>query len=61
MMTLEQYAKELEHEHNGNRWAAFNDACDARGTDARTKQFKHYEKIVNWMIANWPELDVKNV
>lgn len=59
------YAIELLIEHtiaaekgsgNDPHRAAFVDACNARGTDARTKQFKHYDRIVKWMIANWPEL-----
>ncbi len=57
-MTTEEYAIELLDEGFPiPQRAAFIDALDARGQDARTKQFKHYDKIVKWMIANWPELN----
>lgn len=58
LMTVAQYADELLTEHKGNHVAAFMDAIGARGTDARTKQFKHYDKIIKWMSNNWSkELD----
>ncbi len=61
-MTTEQYANELRDEAKANgkpcpERFAFIDAINARGQDARTKQFKHYDKIVKWMIANWKELE----
>jgi len=57
-MTTEQYALELLDEARANNEPspfrfAFVDALEARGTDARTKQFKHYDRIVKWMIATW--------
>jgi hypothetical protein len=59
-MTTQEYAVELLEEHRGQKApcphrAAFVDALEARGQDARTRQFKHYDKIVKWMIANWAE------
>lgn len=59
-MTTEEYALELLLEaKESNQPApyrfAFVDALEARGQDARTKQFKHYDRIIKWMIANWPE------
>lgn len=63
-LTTEDYANELLNEGRQNgapyphRWA-FVEALDARGTDARTKRFKHYDRIIKWMIANWAELDIK--
>lgn len=57
-MTIEDYANELLEEAKTNKEPspyrfAFVDALEARGQDARTKQFKHYDKIVKWMIENW--------
>jgi len=57
-MTIEDYAMELLNEAKANNEPspfrfAFVDALEARGQDARTKQFKHYDKIVKWMIENW--------
>ena len=62
VMSVEDYANELLTEAQTKnvpipKRYAFIDALNARGTDARTKQFKHYDKIVKWMIANWPELE----
>ncbi len=64
-MTTQEYADELRLEagRNGEPFPyrfAFVDALEARGQDARTKQFKHYDRIVKWMIANWEkELEVR--
>jgi hypothetical protein len=61
-MTTADYANELlaefsnRPEYHPHR-AAFVAALEARGQDARTKQFKHYDHIIKWMIANWPELE----
>lgn len=52
-MELVDYANELLKKQNDNHRAAFIEAIYARGTDGRTKQFKHYDKIVKWMSANW--------
>lgn len=57
-MTTEDYANELLAEARTNGEPApyrfaFVGALEARGQDARTKQFKHYDKIVKWMITNW--------
>ena len=61
-MTAEQYANELRDEAKANNKpcperSAFVDALEARGNDARTKQFKHYDRIIKYMIAAWPELE----
>ena len=57
-MTTEEYAIELLIEAPANtiphRWA-FCEAIEARGTDARTKQFRHYDRIIKWMMENWKE------
>lgn len=57
-MTTAEYANELLSEAKANNEpspyrAAFVDSLNARGTDRRTKQFKHYDKIIKWMITNW--------
>lgn len=65
VMTSKDFATELlaefsdRPEYHPHR-AAFVAALDARGTDGRTKQFKHYDRIIKWMIENWAsELDPK--
>lgn len=59
--TAEHFATELlEEAQSGNQPSpyrfAFVLALESRGQDARTKQFRHYDRIVKWMLANWPEL-----
>lgn len=57
-LTVEQLARELRDEQAAMpspEIAAFMDAIEARGTDGRTAQFKHYDRIIKWMIANWAE------
>ncbi len=59
-MTTEEYARELLAEFKTAQAvcpyrAAFVAALDARGTDGRTAQFKHYDKIIKWMCANWTD------
>ena len=57
-MTVEDYANELLSEAKANNKPspyrfAFVDALESRGQDARTKQFKHYDRIIKWMLDNW--------
>jgi hypothetical protein len=55
MNVIESGALILLDEAKGNHRKAFLDAIDARGHDRRTKQYRHYDAVIAYMMKEWQD------
>ena len=56
MEIIIECAELLLDQNNGNYRAAFCDAlAEVEEGDKRTKQYKHYSKVLDWMIYAWKD------